>query len=98
MLSRARRLLVRGSIVGVVLLVGVLPAAADGTPQGLPFSQNWSNAGLILTSDDWSGVPGVIGYRGDALTAATGVDPQTVVADGSATPVDVNANQNAGGG
>src|SRR5207245_2472452 len=46
----------------------------------------------ITTNNDWSGVPGIIGYRGDALTSATGVDPQTVVADGSSTPVNVNAN------
>ena len=68
---------------------------ADSTSQSLPFSQNWSNAGLITTSDDWTGVPGIIGYRGDGLTASTGVDPQTVVADGTLTPVDVNANQTA---
>jgi len=63
------------------------------TPQTLPFSQNWTNTGLISTSDDWSGVPGVVGYRGDDLTVAIGVDPRTILADGSATPIDVNANQ-----
>ena len=36
--------------------------------------------------NNWSGVPGIVGYRGDALTGATAVDPQTVLADGSATP------------
>ncbi|MGH9932559.1 MAG: Calx-beta domain-containing protein, partial [Pyrinomonadaceae bacterium] len=66
---------------------------ADTTPQSLPFSQNWTNTGLITVTNDWSGVPGIIGYRGDALTGATGVDPQTVVADGSGTPVNVLANQ-----
>ncbi len=69
------------------------PALADNTAQTLPFSQNWSNTGLITTNDDWSGVAGIIGYRGDGLVASTNVDPQTVLADGSATPVDVNANQ-----
>ncbi len=68
-------------------------ANADTSAQTLPFSQNWANTALITTSNDWSGVPGIIGYRGDALTGATGVDPQTVVADGSATPVNVIANQ-----
>jgi predicted extracellular nuclease len=66
---------------------------ADTTAQALPFSQAWTNTGQIATSDDWSGVLGVVGYRGDGLVAATAVDPQTVLADGSATPVDVNANQ-----
>ncbi len=63
------------------------------TPQTLPFSQNWSNASLITTNNDWSGVPGIIGYRGDDLTLLTGTDPQTIIADGSATPVVVAANQ-----
>jgi hypothetical protein len=76
-----------------VLLVGSLPATADTTAQQLPFSQDWSNTGLITVSDDWAGVPGVIGYRGDAMVGGTGVDPQTITADGSATPIDVNANQ-----
>jgi len=64
----------------------------DATYQTLPFSQDWTNINLITTSDDWTGVPGIVGYRGDGLTGSTGVDPQTVLADGSATPFDVNAN------
>jgi hypothetical protein len=63
------------------------------TPQTIPFSQNWTNPALITVSDDWSGVPGVIGYRGDDLTVSTGTDPRTILANGSGTPVDVNANQ-----
>lgn len=65
----------------------------NNTPQTLPFSQNWSNTALITANDDWSGVPGIVGFRGDDLTTTTGTDPQTILADGSATPVDVNANQ-----
>src|SRR6266540_603332 len=91
--SRSRILHALGLLAGVVLLLGVSPATADTSAQALPFAQNWTTTGLITTSDDWSGVPGVIGYRGDALTSATGVDPQTVVADGTSTPVDVNANR-----
>ena len=37
-------------------------------------------------------MPGLIGYRGDNLTTATGVNPLTVLAEGTAV-VDVNANQ-----
>ena len=77
------------------LAAGLLAAAValgDSTPQALPFSQNWNNTTLITVNDDWSGVPGIVGYRGDGLTSSTGVDPQTVIADGTATPVDVNAN------
>ena len=82
-------------ITSLLLLPG-LPVAgqpADSTYQALPFAQDWANTGLITTSDDWAGVPGVVGYRGDDLTTTTGVDPQTILADGTATPVDVNANQ-----
>lgn len=70
---------------------------ANTAAQTLPFTQDWSDIGLIATSDDWSGVPGIVGYRGDALTGTTGTDPQSIVADGSTTPVDVNANQSAPG-
>src|SRR5262249_51876776 len=56
------------------------------------FSQDWSNKNLITTDDTWSGVPSILGYRGDDLTAATGTDPQTILADGTSTPLDVNAN------
>lgn len=57
------------------------------------FAQNWTDIDLITTSDDWSAVPSIVGYRGDGLTSAEGVDPQTVLGDGSGTPVDVNANR-----
>ncbi len=85
-------------ILGIVLpssgLLTALPLTvvqADNTAQTLPFSQDWTNTGLITVSDDWSGVPGIIAYRGDGLTATTAVDPQTVVAESSV--IDVNANQ-----
>lgn len=85
-------------ILGVVLpstglftLFTLTVVRADNTAQTLPFSQDWTNIGLITTSDDWSGVPGIIGFRGDGLTGATAVDPQTVVAE--SIVVDVNANQ-----
>lgn len=67
--------------------------SATNTPQMLPFSQNWTDTGLITADDNWSAVPGVIGYRGDDLTTVTATDPRTILADGSATPVDVIANQ-----
>jgi hypothetical protein len=59
----------------------------------LPFLQAWSDTGLIARDDDWSGVAGVVGHRGDGLTAEAGADPRTVLADGSGTPVDVNASE-----
>ncbi len=57
-----------------------------------PFTQDWTNTGLITANDDWSGVPSIIGYRGDELTTATGAGPQTITGDGT-TVIKVNANQ-----
>src|SRR5262245_51997649 len=37
----------------------------NNTPQTIPFSQTWSDTNLIGTTDDWSGVAGINGYRGD---------------------------------
>jgi len=69
-------------------------AQADELPQRLPFAQNWGGAALPATADDWSRVPGIVGFRGDALTAATAVNPQTVL--GTGTPrVHVLVNQSA---
>jgi hypothetical protein len=56
------------------------------------FSQDWTNTGLITTNDNWTGVPSIIGYRGDAITAVTGSDPQTLLGEGTIT-IDVIANQ-----
>ncbi|HEX5733922.1 MAG TPA: lamin tail domain-containing protein [Blastocatellia bacterium] len=77
------------------LISGLLfPSAhADSSAQALPFSQNWTNTGLITTSDNWSGVPGIEGFRGDGLTSSTAVDPQTVLAGDDPGVLDVNANQ-----
>jgi hypothetical protein len=78
-----------------LLLMFLILASGVGfaqTPQSLPFTQNWSNAALISANDDWASVPGIIGYRGDALSTTIPTDPQTVLTTG--TPVvDVNANQ-----
>ncbi|WP_375478733.1 DUF4347 domain-containing protein [uncultured Nostoc sp.] len=57
------------------------------------FLQDWSNTNLITRDDDWSNLPNIRGFRGDGLVSSTGINPQTLLADGSATPIDVNANQ-----
>lgn len=85
-------------LVGVFVLTTGLPlgtpvARANVAVQALPFTQSWTSTAQITTANDWSGVPGIIGYRGDAMVGTTAVDPQAVVADGSATPVNVIANQ-----
>ncbi len=80
------------SIIAASLMAATVPAFADATYQTLPFAQNWSDIGMITGDDNWSGVPGIIGYRGDDITAATGVNPQTLLGEGTIT-VDVLANQ-----
>jgi hypothetical protein len=69
------------------------PARATTIPAPLPFVQSWSDTGQIGVDDDWSAVPGVVGYRGDGLSTEPGTDPRTVTADGSGTPLDVAANR-----
>ena len=75
------------------LTLGNMVVRADTTAGIPPFSQDWSNTGLVTTNDDWSGVPSIVGYRGDGLTVATGADPQTILAADDPGAVDVNANQ-----
>ena len=89
--ARVSRVLAAAAVFLAVLPSGA--SRADNAVQTLPFSQNWSSTGLITTANDWSGVPGIIGYRGDGLVGSTGVDPQTVVAEGTGTPINVIANQ-----
>ena len=71
-----------------------MPAvSADSTAQTLPFAQDWHDTSLITVTDDWSGVPGVVGHLGQDITTATGVDPQTLLTDSTvANDVDVIAN------
>jgi predicted extracellular nuclease len=70
----------------------------NSTAQSLPFSQNWTNTGIITANDDWSGVPGIEGFFLNSTNSSTGIDPQTVTTDtfnGGTTTVDLDviANQ-----
>ena len=81
-------------LVLAALVVAAIVAIGNSTNQALPFSQNWSNTALISTNNDWSAVPGIVGYLGDDNTSAvTGVDPQTITSDYGATSNFVFANQ-----
>ena len=81
-------------------MVGVEPN--NSTAQTLPFTQDWTNTGLITADDNWSGVPGIEGFfiRNDSSTT-TAVDPQTLTGDtfagGGAPELDVIANQTSTG-
>ena len=87
-------LCVGGLLISSGFLFSTPVTHADLVAQPVPLTQNWTNVGLITVDDDWSGVPGIIGYRGDSLTGSTGTDPQTILVDGSTTPVNVLANHN----
>ena len=81
----------RAAAVGALFFA---PAALAQTAQPLPFSQDWTNVAQISTDDIWTGVPGIVGLRGDDLaTVNADTDIQTVLVDGGATPLDVNANR-----
>ncbi len=82
--------------IGLTLALAA-PALADTTYQTLPFSQDWTNTNLITADNDWSGVPGIIGYRGDTLSSSTATDPAATLTDGSGTPINVLANQTTPG-
>ena len=75
----------------LITIIGILPVTANSTPQTIPFTQDWSNTGLITVDDNWTAVPGVVGYLGNNLTSTTDTDPQTVLVGGDF--VDVVANQ-----
>lgn len=76
-----------------LVMTTVLPVQADDTPQKLPFVQDWSNVALITMENDWSGVPGFVGYRGDKFASKPAANPQTITTDGIASPVNVLPNQ-----
>ena len=90
-----KQLLLVFLIINLLLVPGITATGqpADAGYQTLPFSEAWNNINLITTNDDWSGVPGVMGFRGDNLTSSTGMDPQTVLAADTPGVVDVIANQ-----
>jgi predicted extracellular nuclease len=72
----------------------VLTVLADNTAQTIPFSQDWTNTGLITANDNWSGVAGIEAFLGQDITTATGTDPQTLLGTSAvANDLDVIANQ-----
>ena len=59
---------------------------------GFDFNQTWSPVTQITNDDDWANVISMQGFRGDGLVSGTGVDPQTITANGQSV-LDVNANE-----
>ncbi len=57
-----------------------------------PFKQDWTDTSMFPTNNSWANVASIIGYRGDNLTNVTGASPDTILADGSSTPINVTRN------
>jgi uncharacterized protein len=97
LLTFAVTLLTGLSMVAVMIGgLGRAPAAhADNVYQTLPFSQNWNQTNLITSDDNWSGVPGILGYTGqDTTHNDTGLDPQWLLAPTfPGNSIQVRANQ-----
>ncbi len=96
--TRGRHLISLSLALGLGILLagsGLLRLVkADNTPQSLPFSQDWTNIGLITANDDWSSVPGIEGYLGQDITTTTGANPQLLLGSSSvAGDLTVLANQ-----
>src|SRR5687768_5967452 len=89
-LSRSFRAL---AVCLLALAVASVYPQATTAPQLLPFEQDWSTTGQLSVNNNWNDVAGIVGYRGDGMTSSTGTNPQTVVADGSATPLNVTVNR-----
>jgi uncharacterized protein len=80
----------------LAFMLAARAALPTDVPQPLPLFESWVLAN-IFEDDDWSGVAGIQGFRGDGLTGgAAGVDPQTVLAADDPGVVDVNANRTDG--
>ncbi len=73
----------------VLCASATFPAFATDTPQPLPFAQDWSDGGLLSANNNWSGVPGIVGYVVAGPTTG-GVDPQTVLAPATTPNLTVN--------
>ena len=70
-------------------------AAGNQHTSNPPIQPELGNAGLVTANDDWSGVPGIVGFLGnyDTATAPTNVDPRTLLVPFVTNDIDVIANQ-----
>ena len=88
-------------ILAIFVLASLTTVYANTTPQTLPFTQDWSTTGTLLTTaNDWSAVPGITGYQGaDAATTVAAIDPRSILIPDTTVQVFVNsAPTNTSGG
>ncbi len=56
-----------------------------------PFKQDWNDTSLFTANNAWPDALSIIGYRGDNL-AKTGASPDTILRDGSKSPINITRN------
>lgn len=64
---------------------------------GDPILENWTNTSRLSTTDNWTEVVAIAGFKGNLLTSEIGANPQTIVTDspgnaGNLTPNETNPN------
>lgn len=85
-----------GSPALLTLLVQILTVgAASGNDayQPIPFAENWSVTSRLSLTDDWSQVPGVVGYLGENPFDSTPDRLARTIVGDSLTPIDLIPNQ-----
>jgi len=77
-----------------LLVMNTVSAQTYFPLNGFPnFVIDWNDPNVITNNNDWSSIPYLRGFRGDALTTVQDVDPRTITEDGTGTPVVIFANQ-----
>ncbi len=78
-----RRWATSALIASAMLATSAARARADATPQSVPFAQAWSTS-PVMADDDWSSVPGIVGYSGaDLVPNQGGSSPADISEDGA---------------
>lgn len=89
--------LVTAQLLALTVLLTAGTARADATYQPIPFNENWGQTQRLNASDDWSQVPGIVGYLGEnPFDSTPGRLARTILGD-SLSPVDLIPNQTSPG-
>lgn len=91
------------AMTAAAVLLGTALAAsamADATPQAPPYTQNWAGTdALMAVGDDWSTMPGFIGYLNVVSPpGTTAVNPQTILTLSDIPDLVINSTTTTGTG
>jgi hypothetical protein len=67
-----------GGFVLTAILLIPMAGLANTTPQTLPFMQNWTSP-TFPAANDWSTIPGIVGYQGLDLTTTVNLDARNLL-------------------